>query len=208
MPEEAGRGSLPDKLVEQYAETLRALCLDTFAYTLTIAESGRLTSAEAISRLRAAPPWQSAYPPGPYATEGDDDLTLIAIGNGIVTLDGINPDPHRKELTDRLAGPGLRHWYLAQDIEGNSTLYVRHGDAEGEVQCPEPLADEFTPWTKFLGPLTPYTALLASLYDDMELDATAMFLAIIEHESGVRFDRALLDKPSLNVPADPQRPVE
>jgi hypothetical protein len=198
-----------EKLIEQYVETLRTLILDIFAYTLTIPDSGPLTSAEAIRRLQSAPFTHLPGPPGPYDTDDDEDLILIGIDNGIITLDGINPDPDRKEVTDRLAGQGLRHWYLAQDVEGNGTLYVRYGDAEGEVQCPEPLANPSTPWTEFLGPLTPYATLLASLYDDREpaRDATAIFLAIIEHESGVRFNEALFAGPRLIVPIDPHRPI-
>ncbi|MEU7738942.1 hypothetical protein [Nonomuraea sp. NPDC049158] len=192
-----------DHLVEKYEEILNALTLDAFAYTVTIPDSGQLAPAEAIHRLQLDP----AALRTPEHVQ-PDDLTLIAVGDAIVTLDAVNPGPDRKEATDRLAGQGFRHWYLADDIEGNTTLYARYGDAEGEVRFPEPLAIPFTPWTDFLGPLTPYAPLLAPLYDDIEEvgNVNAICMAIIEHESGVRFNKELLERPRLFLPIDQHRP--
>lgn len=57
----------------------------------------------------------------------------------------------------------------------------------------------FARWTDYLGPLSPYSELLLSGYDSEEaeaqVDITAACLAVIEAESGVRFDERLLSSP-------------
>ncbi|QYC45143.1 hypothetical protein Nocox_37965 [Nonomuraea coxensis DSM 45129] len=192
-----------DQLIEKYEEILPALALDTYAYTVTIPDSDQMTPAAAIHRMALDPAMLRS--PGLAQPE---DLDVIAVDNGIVTLDGVNPCPERKKVTDRLAGSGFKHWYLAIDIEGNKTLYARYGETEGEVHFPEPLAIPFTPWTEFLGPLAPYETLLAPLYDDIqpERSVSAIFLAIIENESGIHFNGTLLERPRLSIPIHYDRP--
>ncbi|MBG0814316.1 hypothetical protein [Planomonospora sp. ID82291] len=107
-------------------------------------------------------------------------------------------------MTDRLAGDGFRHWRLSFDIEGNTVMYARYGNAEGFLEHPEPGWIPFTHWTDHLGPLSAYTELFLKGYDseeaEAEVDITAVCLAVIEAESGVRLDHELVDRPHSLLP--------
>ncbi|GIH94548.1 hypothetical protein ACFFMN_19125 [Planobispora siamensis] len=172
-----------DEVIARYADMLSDL--DTFAYTVTIPDSGVLTAEEAARRFGADPAALQA--PGQPQSPGG--ISLHRVGTGVVTLDWVNPGDGRQEATERLAGDGFRHWYLSFDIEGNTVMYVRYGDAEGFLEHPEPGGIPFTDWTDHLGPLSAYTELLRTGYDseeaEAEVDITAACLAVIELESGV-----------------------
>lgn len=180
-----------DEIVARYDEMLERLCLDTFAYTVTIPDSGVLTIEDAVRRLGAAVVRPRGEP------NDSDRLSLYQVGSGVVTLDWHPVE--RQEITDRLAGDGFRHWYLCFDIEGNTTMYARYGQAEGYLDHPEPGDIPFTPWTDRFGPLTPYAELLVSGYDSEEAesqtDIIAACLAVIERESGVCLNEDLMDRP-------------
>ncbi|MFF0249894.1 hypothetical protein [Streptosporangium sandarakinum] len=175
---------------------------DFFAYTVTIPDSGVLTIDDAVRRL-GFDPATLQRPGGRQASGG---IFLHQAGAGIVTLDWANPGSDRRQVTDRLAGEGFRNWYLACDIEGNTTVYVRYGKAEGHLEHPEPGYIPFTHWTDHLGPLGPYTDLLVAGYDSEEAEAQAEVdvisacLAVIEVESGIRLDEELLDSPRSVLP--------
>ncbi|GGO05968.1 hypothetical protein GCM10010116_11730 [Microbispora rosea subsp. aerata] len=179
-----------DELVARYNDLLADL--DAIAYTVTIPDTGVLTIDDAVRRLGFEP----AAVLGPGQPCPPDSISLYQVGTGLVTLGWY---AHYKEVTDRLAGEGFRHWYLSYDIEGNTSLYVRYGEAEGSLEHPEPIDIPFTDWRDLLGPLSPYTELLASGYDSEEeearVDMTAAALAVIEAESGVRLDKELMDSP-------------
>ncbi|WP_406316527.1 hypothetical protein OHA77_05250 [Streptosporangium sp. NBC_01639] len=182
-----------DEIVARYDEMLERLCLDTFAYTVTIPDSGVLTIEDAMRRLGAAP----AAVRGLGEPHDSDRLSLCQAGSGVVTLDWYPVE--RQEITDRLAGDGFRHWYLCSDIEGNTIMYARYGEAEGYLEHPEPGYIPFTPWTDRFGPLSPYTELLVSGYDSEEaeaqVDIIAACLTVIEMESGVCLGEDLMDGP-------------
>lgn len=184
-----------DEKISRYRDMVDDL--DTFAYTVTIPESGVLTIEETVRRLGFAP----SVLEGPGQMHGTGGIALYQVSSGVITLDGINPGEDRKQLTDRLAGDGYRHWYVAFDIEGNTTLYVRYGAAEGYLQHPEPNPITFPSWAEDLGPLRSYAALLATGYDSDEteaaIDITAACLAVVEAESSVRLDEDLIDRPHL-----------
>lgn len=188
-----------DEIVARYDDMLDFLGLDTFAYTVTMPDSGILTVEDAVRCLA----FDSAALLGPGEPGSGHVLSLYQVGTGIVTLNWSNPYDDLKQVTDRLAGDGFRHWYLSFDIEGNTVMYARYGEAEGGLEHPEPGWIPFTHWTDHLGPLTPYSELLISAYDSEEaeaqVDVTAACLAVIETESGVRFDEGLLDSPPHSV---------
>ncbi|MEV8637255.1 hypothetical protein AB0395_36995 [Streptosporangium sp. NPDC051023] len=188
-----------DEIITRYDDMLDRLA-DFFAYTVTVPESGTLTTEDALLRLGFTP--AAVRDPGePHSSEG---ISLYQAATGIVTLDWTNPSPDRQEVTNRLAGDGFRHWYLAFDIEGNSTMYVRYGEAEGYLEHPEPGYIPFTHWTDHLGPLSAYTELLVSAYDseeaEAEVDILAACLAVIEVESGVRLGEKLIGSPHSVLP--------
>ncbi|MEU8252221.1 hypothetical protein [Nonomuraea sp. NPDC048916] len=177
------------------------LGLDTFAYTVTMPDSGALSIEEAVRRIGADLTTLQGPDELPHST---GSLGLYQVGSGIVTLDWVNPGGDRMEMTERLAGQGFRHWYVSFDIEGNTSMYARYGEAEGYLDHPEPDSTPLTKWTDHLGPLSPYTDLLAKGYDtedaEAEVDITAACLAVVELESGVRLDQALMDSPCSALP--------
>ncbi|MET8000829.1 hypothetical protein [Nonomuraea glycinis] len=132
-----------------------------------------------------------------------NDLELQQVGSGVVTWSN-NPYPDGKEMTDRLGGQGFRHWYLSDDIEGNSTLYASHGESNGQLQFPEPDWLPFIPWTEQIGPLAPYADKFAAVYDtwsdNPEVSVLGTCLAVIELESGVRLDKEMSRGPRTYVP--------
>ncbi|PZG20406.1 hypothetical protein [Nonomuraea aridisoli] len=137
-------------------------------------------------------------PAGPGDLRGPgygSGLDLYQVAAGVVTLDWDFPRPERKELTDRLGGAGFRHWYVATDLNAATSMYVRYGEAEGDLLHPEPIHVPFTHWSDHLGPLRSYADFLAGVYDTDQADATvgvlAACLAVVELESGVRLDREL-----------------
>jgi hypothetical protein len=189
-----------DEIVARYDDMLDRLGLDTFAYTVTIPNSGVLTVDDAVRRLGDDP--AALQSTGGQHVSGA--LSLYQVGTGIAMVDWANPSGDRKQVTDRLAGSGFRHWYLTFDIEGNTTMYVRYGEAEGNLEHPEPISIPFTHWTDHLGPLSTYAELLTAAYHseeaEAEVDITSACLAIIEMESGVRLDEELLSGPHSLLP--------
>ncbi|NRQ36308.1 hypothetical protein HII36_31405 [Nonomuraea sp. NN258] len=180
-------------LVRRYALLVDEMTWESIAYTVTVPDSGVLTVADAIRRL--------GYEAGAVRAAGEvrpGDLGLRQAGRGVITCSD-NPYQDAKDVTDRLAGEGFRHWYLAGDIEGNTTLYVRYGDREGRLEFPEPGWIPFTPWTESLGPLAAYEDVFTRLYDtwadDPEMCIDGTCLAVIERESGVRLDESLWIRP-------------
>ncbi|MEU7885396.1 hypothetical protein AB0B54_07830 [Microbispora bryophytorum] len=186
-----------DEIVARYDDMLDRLGLDSFAYTVTIPDSGVLTIEDAMRRLGAVP----AAVQSPGDPHDNDRLSLHQVGNGVVTLDWHPVE--RQQVTDRLTGDGFRHWYLSFDIEGNTILYACYGEDEGHLEHPEPACIPFTHWTDHFGPLSPYSKLLVSGYDSEEeeaqVDIVTACLAVIEVESGVRLDQDLMDGPHLVV---------
>ncbi|GAT69088.1 hypothetical protein PS9374_04755 [Planomonospora sphaerica] len=184
-----------DESITRYDDMLGLLGLDTFTYTVTIPETGVLTVEDAVRRIGGDP----AVLYGGGQSEGGRALHLYQVGSGIVTLDWANPGDDRKQVTDRLAGDGFRHWYLSFDIEGNTVMYACYGQAEGWLEHPESGWIPFTDWTDQLGPLGAYTEFLLTAYGSEEaeaqVDITVACLAVIEAESSVRLDEALIDRP-------------
>ncbi|MEV4181431.1 hypothetical protein AB0J28_08295 [Streptosporangium canum] len=193
LPRKADRLVL-DEIIARYDDTLDRLG-DFFAYTVTIPDSGVLTVEDAMRRVGSGP----AALQGSGEPHSSGGISFYQVGSGVVTLDWMNPGDDRKQVTDRLAGAGFRHWYLAFDIEGNTTMYVRYGEAEGYLEHPEPGYIPFTHWTDHFGPLSAHTDLLVSAYDseeaEAEVDVNAACLAVIEVESGVRLDEKLMNGP-------------
>jgi hypothetical protein len=182
-----------DEIVRRYAELIDLITWESIAYTVTIPDSGVLTVEDAVRRLR--------YDPAVLCAPGEvlpDDLALQQVGTGIVTWSN-NPYDDGKEVTDRLGGKGFWHWYLAGDIEGNTTMYARYGDSDGQLDFPEPGWIPFTKWTDHLGPLAPYAERFAIVYDT-EVCTKGTCLAVIELESGVRLDEDLLNGPKVYLP--------
>ncbi|MFF0868586.1 hypothetical protein ACFYUV_43000 [Nonomuraea sp. NPDC003560] len=93
---------------------------------------------------------------------------------------------------------------MSFDIEGNTSMYARYGQVEGYLHHPDPAPPPFTRWADHLGPLSPYIDLLASGYDsedaEARVDIIAACLAVVELESGVRLDEALMDSPHSALP--------
>ncbi|MEV4074448.1 hypothetical protein ACGFJC_08475 [Nonomuraea fuscirosea] len=185
-----------DEAVARYTD-MRDQFGEDMAYTVTIPDSGVLTIDDAVRRM------------GYTATDlqGPDDLprprdsiSLHQVGAGIVTLDWVFPVPERRQVTDHLGGEGFRYWYVAFDINGCTSMHVRYGEAEGDLEGPEPASGPFTPWTEVLGPLSAYVGLFNRCYDSEEADASvdivAACLAVVEAESGVRRDGELMNSPT------------
>ncbi|GAA3467826.1 hypothetical protein [Nonomuraea roseola] len=187
-----------DEIIARYD----ALALHTFAYTVTMPGSGVLAIEDAARRLGFDP----AMVRGHEEPHSDCGLSLYQIGTGIVMFDR-NPGGYRNETIDRLAGEGFRHWSLAFDIEGNTSMYVRYGDAEGHLEHPEEIWIPFTHWADHLGPLVGYAELLGAGYDtedgEAAVDMTSACLAVIELESGVRLDDALIRSSHSGLPPLP-----
>lgn len=187
-----------DEIVAHYQDMLDDL--DAFAYTVTLPVSGRLLIEDAVRRLGFAP---SALR-GREESHSPGCLHLYQVDTGIVTLDWTNPGEDRQEISNRLAGEGFRHWYVSFDIEGNTSMYVRYGEIEGDLDHPGPMELSFSQRSDRLGPLSGYRELLAAGYDsevaEAEVDITAACLAVIELESGVRLDNGLMDAPHSALP--------
>ncbi|MEU5867263.1 hypothetical protein ABZ815_39240 [Nonomuraea sp. NPDC047529] len=188
-----------DEIVARYGDMLSDL--DTIAYTVTLPDFGVLSIRDAVRRLGADLTLLQGPDELPRST---GSISLHQVGDGIVTLDWVNPGGDRMEMTERLAGQGFRHWYVSFDIEGNTSMYAHYGQAEGFLHHPEPDLMSFTEWADHLGPLSPYTDFLASGYDsedaEARVDILAACLAVVELESGVRLDRALMDSPCSALP--------
>ncbi|OUC95134.1 hypothetical protein [Streptosporangium minutum] len=177
------------EIVARYAELIDLMTWESVAYTVTIPDYGVLTVEDAVCRLG----FDAAAMRAPGEAQ-PDDLAIQQVGTGIVTWSN-NPCDDSREVTNRLGGEGFRHWYLAGDIEGNTTMYVRYGDSDGQLDFPEPGWTPFTAWTDHLGPLAPYAGTFAVVYDtwedDLEMCIEGTCLAVIELESGVRLDTGL-----------------
>ncbi|MEV3978176.1 hypothetical protein [Nonomuraea sp. NPDC049758] len=190
---------MSDEIVARYGDMLSGL--DTIAYTVTLPDSGVLSIKDAVRRLGADLATLQGPDELPHST---GSISLYRVGNGIVTLDWVNPGGDRTEMTERLAGEGFRHWYVSFDIEGNTSMYARYGHAEGFLDHPDPDPLPFTRWADHLGPLSPYIDLLVSGYDsedaEARVDIIAACLAVVELESGVRLDEALMDSPHWALP--------
>ncbi|MET7336290.1 hypothetical protein [Nonomuraea sp. NPDC005650] len=187
-----------DEIVARYRDLLEDL--DTFAYTVTLPDSGALSIEDAVHRLGC----------DPLTLIGDEDqhspgsLHLYRVDQGIVTLDWTNPGEERQEVSNRLSGPGFRHWYVSVDIEGNTSMYVRYGNLEGDLDHPGPIDIPFHERSERLGPMNGYRELLAAGYDsdvaEAEIDITAACLTVVELESGVRLSDELMDAPHSTLP--------
>ncbi len=188
-----------DEVLAHYDDLLDRLGED-MAYTVTIPDSGIITIDEAVHRMG----FDTAELRAPGKPHSGDRLALHQVGAGIVTLNWSFPLPEHKQVTDRLGGEGFRHWYVAFDINASTTMYVRYGETEGDLEHPEPIDMPFTPWTELLGPLAGYAGLFARTYDSEEAEATvdiiAACLTVVELESGVRLDEELMDGPHLVLP--------
>ncbi|MED7931713.1 hypothetical protein SMD20_46360 [Nonomuraea sp. LP-02] len=185
-----------DEAVARYTD-MRDQFGEDMAYTVTIPDSGILTIDDAVRRM--------GYTTTDLQDPDDlprpsDSISLHQVGAGIVTLDWAFPVPERRQVTDRLGGEGFRHWYVAFDINGYTSMHVRYGGAEGDLEGPEPASGPFTPWTELLGPLSAYVGLFNRCYDSEEADASvdivAACLAVVEAESGVRLDWELMNSPA------------
>ncbi|MGA5764052.1 hypothetical protein [Nonomuraea bangladeshensis] len=136
--------------------------------------------------------------------------TVTLPDHGVMTVEDAvrrrsnNPYPDGREMTDRLGGQGFRHWYLSDDIEGNTTLYASYGESSGQLRFPEPDWLPFIPWTEQIGPLAPYADKFAAVYDtwsdNPEVSVLGTCLAVIELESGVRLDKEMSRGPRTYVP--------
>ncbi|MEU7738939.1 hypothetical protein [Nonomuraea sp. NPDC049158] len=187
-----------DEIVARYRDMLNDL--DTFAYTVTLPNSGMLLIGDAVRRLGFDPLALKGY----EDFHGPGGLHLYQVDTGIVTLDWTNPGEERQEISNRLSGVGFRHWYVSVDIEGNTSMYVRYGEMEGDLDHPQPIDIPFAQRSERLGPLIGYRKLLAAGYDsevvEAEIDITAACLAVVELESGVRLDDELMDTPHPTLP--------
>ncbi|MFF0868587.1 hypothetical protein ACFYUV_43005 [Nonomuraea sp. NPDC003560] len=84
-----------DGIVARYGDMLSHL--DTIAYTVTLPDSGVLSIKDAVRRLRA----DLATLQGPdELPRSTGSISLYQVGNGIVTLDWVNPGGDRTELTE------------------------------------------------------------------------------------------------------------
>ena len=119
------------------------------------------------------------------------------------------PARPRRPAAPRRAAQGFRHWYLNDDIEGNTTLYASYGESNGQLQFPEPDWLPFIPWTEQIGVLAPYAEKFAAVYDtwsadtwsdNPEVSVLGTCLAVIELESGVRLDKEMSRGPRTYVP--------
>ncbi|MEV6031706.1 hypothetical protein AB0L65_11190 [Nonomuraea sp. NPDC052116] len=193
------------EVAERYAKLVSRMTWEDEAYTVTLPDHGVLTVEDAVRRLGL----DAATVHAPREVQ-PEDLCLQRVGTGIVTWSN-NPYPDGKEVTDRLGGDGFRHWYLSGDIDGNTTLYARYGDSEGQLRFPEPWVLPFIPWTEQIGPLAHYAEYFAGVYDtwsgdpetwsdNPDVSAVGTCLAVIELESGVRLDEKLRRGPKTYVP--------
>ncbi|MBF8184184.1 hypothetical protein ITP53_00155 [Nonomuraea sp. K274] len=139
-----------DEIVARYQDILGDL--DAFAYTVTLPDSGVLATEDAVRRLGFDPSALRGH--GKVHSPGT--LHLYQTGAGIVTLDWTNPGEDRQEVTNRLAGTGFQHWYVSFDIEGNTSMYVRYGETEGDLDHPGPSDIPFSQRADRLGPLSKY----------------------------------------------------
>ncbi|MEV0198484.1 hypothetical protein [Nonomuraea sp. NPDC050691] len=189
-----------DEIVAHYDDLQAEGIGDTIAYTVTIPDTGVLTIEEAVRRMGLDPTALQ----GPKQPHSSGSLSLHQVRNGVATLDWSNPVPERRQLTDRLAGEGFRHWLVALDMAGNTSMYVRYRADEGWVEHPEPARLPFTRWTEYLGPLMGYAGFLATGYDSEEAEAAVDMLVacltVVELESGVRLDRDVMDRPCSALP--------
>ncbi|MET8985774.1 hypothetical protein ABZW49_10030 [Nonomuraea wenchangensis] len=193
------------EVAKRYAELVRRMPWEGMACTVTLPDDGVMTVEDAVRRLGL----DTAILRAAREVE-PNDLELQQAGSGVVTWSN-NPYPDGKEMTDRLGGQGFRHWYLSDDIEGNTTLYASYGENNGQLQFPEPDWLPFIPWTEQIGPLTPYADKFAAIYDtwsgapetwsdNPEVSVLGTCLAVIELESGVRLDKQMSRGPRTYVP--------
>jgi len=179
-------------IIARYHHMLDYLELDTFAYTVTVPDSGLLSVEDAVRRLQL----HHAAVQVPNEPHRWGALHLYQVGSGVVTLDWVNLGDGREQMIQRLAGDGFRHWYVSFDNIGSTSMYVRYGAAEGYLDHPEPASLPLTPWTDLLGPLIPFAKILAGGYDSegakASVDIAAACLAVVELESGVRLDEDLM----------------
>ncbi|GAA1647634.1 hypothetical protein GCM10009733_050950 [Nonomuraea maheshkhaliensis] len=185
-----------NEIVARYTDALDQFGED-MAYTVTIPDSGVLTVEDAVRRMG----YTAADLQGPdELPHTDDSISLHRVGAGIVTLDENVPTPERRQVTDRLGGEGFRHWHVAFDINGYTSMHVRYGATVGDLEGPEPASIPFTPWTELLGPLSAYIDLFTRCYNSEEADASvdivAACLAAVEAESGIRLDPELMRSPA------------
>ncbi|GAA3155740.1 hypothetical protein [Nonomuraea salmonea] len=185
-----------DEAVARYTGMLDQFGED-MAYTVTIPDSGVLTIDDAVRRMGYTASDLQGPDDLPHLSDG---ISLHQVGAGIVTLGWVFPVPEHRQMTDQLGGEGFRHWYVAFDINGCTSMHVRYGEAEGDLEGPEPASGPFTPWTELLGPLSAYAGLFSRCYDTEEADASvdidAACLAVVEAESGVRLDGELMNSPA------------
>ncbi|MEU8355396.1 hypothetical protein AB0C27_05215 [Nonomuraea sp. NPDC048882] len=191
-----GRRTVVNEIVARYTDALDQFGED-MTYTVTIPDSGVLTVEAAVRRMG----YTAADLQGPdELPHTGGSISLRQVGAGIVTLDGNFPTPERRQVTDRLGGEGFRHWHVAFDINGCTSMHVRYGAAEGDLEGPEPASRPYTPWTELLGPLSTYVDLFTRCYDnekaDASVDIVAACLAVVEAESGIRLDQELMRSPA------------
>ncbi|MFF0769412.1 hypothetical protein ACFYUK_11000 [Nonomuraea wenchangensis] len=193
------------EVAKRYAELVRRMPWEGMACTVTLPDHGVMTVEDAVRRLGL----DTAILRAAREVE-PNDLELQQAGSGVVTWSN-NPYPDGKEMTDRLGGQGFRHWYLSDDIEGNTTLYASYGENNGQLQFPGPDWLPFIPWTEQIGPLAPYADKFAAVYDtwsgapetwsdNPEVSVLGTCLAVIELESGVRLDKEMSRGPRTYVP--------
>ncbi|MFI6541183.1 hypothetical protein ACIBHY_52645 [Nonomuraea sp. NPDC050547] len=166
---------------------------------VTIPDHGILTPEGAIERLGYDP--REARTALPNEIRAMGDLAFIQAGTGVVAIDMLDPNGLTQSVTERLGGPGFRHWYMAMELSGRSSLYCRYGDVEGYVTDPdfEDLSD--VEWRTRLGPLAPYADLISATFEeDAEFSESAAYLTAIELESGIQFTAELLQNPRLILP--------
>ncbi|MEU6794176.1 hypothetical protein ABZ907_20970 [Nonomuraea wenchangensis] len=136
-----------DEVVARYTD-MRDQFGEDMAYTVTIPDSGVLTIDDAVRRT------------GYTVTDlqGPDDLprprdsiSLHQVGAGIVTLDWVFPVPERRQVTDRLGGDGFRHWYVAFDINGYTSMHIVTDKPKASLRVPSRPPDLSHPGPSFSG---------------------------------------------------------
>ncbi|MEV4889207.1 hypothetical protein AB0K48_07455 [Nonomuraea sp. NPDC055795] len=192
-----------DEIIARYSEMLDEFDSETLTLTVTIPDAGTLTAENALERMGFNLTLTHRPAPGDIPDPGD--LVFVQLPTGVITIDGLSPNDARKEITDRLAGPGYRHWYLSWELGETARLYCRYGDAEGDLLHPEPVDVPFTDWTDHLGPVGPYADLFRATYNteehEAQLDIEAVCLTVLELETGIAFTEDLLSSASLRLPA-------
>lgn len=151
-------GLKADATIVGYANGNQTGASETLTLTVTIPDAGTLTAENTLERMGFNLTLTHRPTPGDIPDPGD--LVFVQLPTGVITMDGLSPNDARKEITDRLAGPGYRHWYLSWELGETARLYCRYGDAEGDLLHPEPVDVPFTDWTYHLGPLGPYADLV------------------------------------------------